>query len=113
MSRILRRSLVPVVLGIILGGVFAFALSRVLDSAVHGRSRRELVERLERLSPEFEEDLRTRARSLERIRQAARQAGARVTLIATDGTVLGDSEVAPDDLAALESHGKRPEVVAA
>jgi two-component system phosphate regulon sensor histidine kinase PhoR len=113
MSRILRRSLVPVLLGVVLGGVFAFALSRVLDSAVHERSRLELIEKLERLSPEFEEDLRTRTRPAERIRQAARQAGARVTLVAADGTVLGDSEVAPDNLAAVENHGTRPEVVAA
>jgi two-component system phosphate regulon sensor histidine kinase PhoR len=113
MSRILRRSLVPVLLGVVLGGVFAFALSRVLDSAVRVRSRRELLEKLERLSPEFEEDLRTRTQPAERIRQAARQAGARVTLVAADGTVLGDSQVAPDRLATVENHGSRPEVVAA
>jgi two-component system phosphate regulon sensor histidine kinase PhoR len=113
MSRILRRSLLPVLLGVVLGGVFAFALSRVLDSAVHERSRRELIEKLERLSPEFEEDLRTRTQPVERIRQAARQAGARVTLVAADGTVLGDSEVAPENLAAVENHGARPEVAAA
>src|ERR1039458_8593748 len=113
MSRILRRSLVPVLLGVVLGGVFAFALSRVLDSAEKGRSRRELVEKLERLSPEFEEDLRTLAHPVERIRQAARQAGARVTLIAADGTVLGDSQVAPERLEQVENHASRPEVLAA
>ncbi|HEY3082603.1 MAG TPA: ATP-binding protein [Chloroflexota bacterium] len=36
--------------------------------------------------------------------------GARVTLIAADGTVLGDSEASP---AALENHATRPEVAAA
>ena len=113
MSRILRRSLVPVLLGVVLGGVFAFALSRVLDSVVKGHSRRELVEKLERLSPEFEEDLRTLAHPVERIRQAARQAGARVTLIAADGTVLGDSEVSPERLERVENHASRPEVLAA
>ncbi len=113
MSRILRRSLVPVLLGVVLGGVFAFALSRVLDSAVTGNGRRELVEKLERLSPEFEEDLRTRDHPVERIRQAARQAGARVTLIAADGTVLGDSEVPPERLERVENHASRPEVLAA
>ena len=113
MSRILRRSLVPVLLGVVLGGVFAFALSRVLDSAEEARSRRALVEKLERLSPEFEEDLRTLAHPVERIRQAARQAGARVTLIAADGTVLGDSQVAPERLEQVENHASRPEVLAA
>jgi two-component system phosphate regulon sensor histidine kinase PhoR len=113
MSRALRRSLVPVLLGVVLGGVFAFALSRVLDSAVNGRSRRELIEKLERLAPEFEEDLKTRSYPDERIRQAARQTGARVTLIEADGVVLGDSQVAPERLATVENHGSRPEVVAA
>lgn len=113
MSPVLRRSLVPVLLGVVLGGVFAFALSRVLDTVVKGNSRRELVEKLERLAPEFEEDLRTRTQPVERIRQAARQAGARVTLIAADGAVLGDSEVPPERLERVENHASRPEVLAA
>ncbi|HSB63407.1 MAG TPA: ATP-binding protein [Thermoanaerobaculia bacterium] len=113
MNRIVRRSLVPVLLGVVLGGVFAFALSRVLDSVVKAHSRRDLVEKLERLSPEFEGDLRTQAHPVERIRQAARQAGARVTLIAADGTVLGDSEVPHERLDRVENHASRPEVLAA
>ncbi len=113
MSRILSRSLVPVLLGVVLGGVFAFALSRVLDSVVKGHSRRDLVAKLERLAPEFEEDLRTQAHPVDRIRQAARQAGARVTLIAADGTVLGDSEVPSERLERVENHASRPEVLAA
>ena len=36
------------------------------------------------------------------------RAGARITIIATDGTVLGDSEVDP---ATMENHAGRPEVV--
>ena len=39
--------------------------------------------------------------------------GARITLIAVDGTVLGDSEVAEADLPRLENHRERPEVRAA
>ena len=38
---------------------------------------------------------------------------ARVTLIASDGTVLGDSEVARGDLGTLENHATREEVVRA
>jgi len=37
----------------------------------------------------------------------------RVTLIASDGRVLGDSDVDRERLATLENHGTRPEVVAA
>jgi two-component system phosphate regulon sensor histidine kinase PhoR len=42
-----------------------------------------------------------------------RQIQARVTFIAADGVVLGDSEVARDVLGTLENHATRPEVVAA
>ncbi|HWL85358.1 MAG TPA: ATP-binding protein [Polyangiaceae bacterium] len=40
-------------------------------------------------------------------------AGVRVTLIAADGRVLGDSEVETSKIAALENHGGREEVMAA
>jgi two-component system, OmpR family, phosphate regulon sensor histidine kinase PhoR len=39
--------------------------------------------------------------------------GRRVTLIARDGTVIGDSEVPDAQLAGLENHGNRPEIRAA
>ena len=39
--------------------------------------------------------------------------GARVTLIASDGSVLGDSAEDGAGLAAMENHGSRPEIVAA
>jgi two-component system phosphate regulon sensor histidine kinase PhoR len=44
---------------------------------------------------------------------AAEPTGARVTLIAADGRVLGDSAVAPADLPSIENHADRPEVRAA
>jgi len=40
-------------------------------------------------------------------------AGARVTLIAEDGRVLGDSSLSPQEVRAIENHGTRPEVVQA
>lgn len=39
-----------------------------------------------------------------------RRSAARLTFIARDGRVLGDSEVAPTDIGAVENHGDRPEV---
>ena len=39
--------------------------------------------------------------------------GSRVTVIAPDGLVLGDSDIAPGDLSRLENHRERPEVRAA
>jgi two-component system, OmpR family, phosphate regulon sensor histidine kinase PhoR len=46
-------------------------------------------------------------------RRAARPTESRVTVIAPDGIVLGDSEVPPADLGRLENHRDRPEVRAA
>jgi two-component system phosphate regulon sensor histidine kinase PhoR len=42
-----------------------------------------------------------------------RLVSARVTFIGPDGTVVGDSELGPAELASLENHGQRPEVLAA
>src|SRR5581483_10765725 len=39
--------------------------------------------------------------------------GARVTFIAPDGRVVGDSSETLDGIAAMENHGRRPEVIAA
>jgi two-component system, OmpR family, phosphate regulon sensor histidine kinase PhoR len=44
------------------------------------------------------------------IQQAAAEAGARATLIASDGTVLADSEAVPSQ---MDNHANRPEVIAA
>src|SRR5262249_29136861 len=45
--------------------------------------------------------------------RGSRPTASRVTVIAADGRVLGDSEVAVDDLPRVENHGTRPEVLAA
>jgi len=45
--------------------------------------------------------------------RGSRPTASRVTVIAADGRVLGDSEVAVDDLPRVENHGARPEVLAA
>ena len=46
-------------------------------------------------------------------RRAAVPTGSRVTVIAPDGLVLGDSDIAPGDLGRLENHRERSEVRAA
>ncbi|PWB47985.1 MAG: PAS domain-containing sensor histidine kinase [Candidatus Methylomirabilota bacterium] len=43
----------------------------------------------------------------------ARQVGARVTVIRTDGTVLADSETTPDQVGLMDNHLHRPEIQAA
>lgn len=40
-------------------------------------------------------------------------ASARITVIAADGTVLGDSDLTASEVSRLENHGKRPEVLEA
>jgi two-component system phosphate regulon sensor histidine kinase PhoR len=45
--------------------------------------------------------------------QLGRLLGERVTFIADDGHVMGDSEVAPENLERLENHATRPEIIAA
>lgn len=42
-----------------------------------------------------------------------RALGLRITFVRSDGTVLGDSEVRYEDLAGVESHARRPEVLTA
>ena len=39
--------------------------------------------------------------------------GARVTFIAADGRVVGDSDLAPEQLGGVDNHGERPEIIAA
>ena len=55
------------------------------------------------------------ARDIESIDPLADRLGdassARVTVIARDGTVLGDSELTPAHIRRMENHGRRPEVI--
>jgi two-component system phosphate regulon sensor histidine kinase PhoR len=113
MRRFLRRAVLPALAGLLLGVVVALVLGRILDGAVTERGRRDIVLTLERLAPEFEADLRARTVPPDRVRLAARQAGARLTLIEADGTVIADSEVPPERLERVENHATRPEVLAA
>jgi two-component system, OmpR family, phosphate regulon sensor histidine kinase PhoR len=55
----------------------------------------------------------TPASMQELVGRIARSTGARVTLIAPDGQVLGESERGLGDLAAMDNHADRPEVRAA
>jgi two-component system phosphate regulon sensor histidine kinase PhoR len=113
MSRTLRRTLLPVATGLLLGALFAALLGQVLDGTVAERTRRDLERRLAPLAAELAPDFLTGASPHDEVRVVSRQTGARVTLIAADGRVLADSDVEPERLAAVENHGTRPEVVEA
>ncbi len=80
---------------------------RRLEAAL-GNEGRLVADTLARHEPQVD------APGLEREAQVfGRTLGARVTLIAADGTVVGDSMVAAADLPQLDNHGTRPEVVQA
>jgi two-component system phosphate regulon sensor histidine kinase PhoR len=113
MSHAVRRTLIPVFAGLVLGALFAALLDTILDAAVAERTRHELESRLLPLEAEFAEDLASGASPHQKVRAVARQTGSRVTLIAADGRVLADSEVEPERLARVENHGTRPEVLEA
>jgi len=106
-----------------------FLLSFGIVAAVLLASDLLLTRALDRfLTGRIQQDLLTRAAMAERqgsglrpargpdpawealARDLGARAEARVTFIGLDGTVLGDSEVAPENLPGLENHGDRPEV---
>lgn len=83
------------------------------DRAVEERARDRLRHEIDLLADEVEARLPNTERLDEFVRRAARSLGVRVTVIAPDGRVLDDSGVAPNDVAAMENHASRPEVVEA
>ncbi len=111
--RLIVALCVPVALVVLAAGLFAERNLRVRERARVEASvlqRAELVREL--LGPASLEERDPEALWRE-VRRAAGAAQARVTLIGADGTVVADSEVAPDELARVENHGDRPEVRAA
>lgn len=68
---------------------------------------RMAAETLSHRSAGSETELEAEADDLGRILQA------RVTFIASDGRVVGDSELTPDRIRTVENHGSRPEVIQA
>ena len=94
--------------------VATLLVSWSIRASVRDRIERSLVaearlaaELLSRQPPSSGPDLDAEADTLGRLGEA------RVTFIAADGTVVGDSEVTGDALAAVENHAERPEVRAA
>ncbi len=77
------------------------------------RSLRERSELVRELVAGISFESAATAQLDDRARRAAAAAGARVTLIAPDGSVVADSDVAPADLVRVENHGDREEVRAA
>lgn len=109
----MRQGLLSVALALLAGGLVAVLLHRVLDAAVSEWAERDLARTLERLVPDVAEVLDREADSRELLSRASRQLGVRLTLIASDGRVVADSDVEPSRLSSVENHALRPEVVQA
>ena len=113
----IRLKIFLVSLGLILASVFVADayLTRAIERQVIGEVRSDLFVRAALVARDaaapIPADERARWDALAHELGAA--ASTRVTLIARDGTVLGDSEVALEDLSAVENHATRPEVVRA
>lgn len=109
----MRAAALPLGLAVAGGLLVAVVLGRVLDDAVTDWAERDLARSVERVGSELEPLLADSAALASRVRLLANRFGARVTVIAPDGRVLADSDVAPDRLANVESHAERPEIRAA
>ncbi|MBC7289123.1 MAG: HAMP domain-containing protein, partial [Armatimonadetes bacterium] len=95
-------------LSVVLGAFTSFAVARFVVS-----QEREALAAVARIGLDIvlSSPAATKSGGLQStVRQFARKAGARVTFIAPDGTVLADSE---HDPSTMENHGARPEVIAA
>ena len=112
----IRSKLFLVSLGLIVVSV-AIAnayLTRALDTDMTERIRQELLVRLRLIERDAEmttaalDDL---ARWDELADDLGQRAQARVTIIRKDGLVLGDSDVVVPDLASVDNHARRPEVI--
>jgi two-component system phosphate regulon sensor histidine kinase PhoR len=111
--KLLLATVALVAVALILVDVF---LGRALERDLLARIeadldvRLALVERLLEAQPPSSGDLAVWDKVAD---QAGRAAAVRVTFVALDGRVLGDSQVDLADLPRLENHGHREEVVAA
>ena len=110
-GRLFLASLLVIILGLAVGGGW---LEVELRSELESRTEQQLGrscllarDALELASASGARDWQAAAERL------GRSGGARITIVATDGTVLGDSEVAREALPAMENHATRPEIAAA
>ena len=98
-------------LGLAVG--LSLVAARITDRAVEDRARDRLRREIDLLAEDVGPRLPDQTRLDELVRRSARLLGVRVTIIGPGGHVLDDSDVALPEVAAMENHAGRPEVVAA
>ena len=94
---------------LVMGGTLFVYLDRTLEQQLTENLRTSLYQEAE-LTALFSGALPP---SPTVVRDIAARTASRLSIIAADGTVLADSQVADADLAAVENHLSRPEIVAA
>jgi two-component system phosphate regulon sensor histidine kinase PhoR len=108
-----RLTLLLCLLALALAVGLSIVAARITDRAVEDRARDRLRREIDLLADDVGSSLPDATRLDEIMRRSARLLGVRVTIIGPDGRVLDDSDVALPDVAAMENHAGRPEVVAA
>jgi two-component system phosphate regulon sensor histidine kinase PhoR len=110
-ARLFAAALISAVLGLIVaGGLFAESVRAQMNARIEEtlvNEARTVADLLARTPASTGIDLQDEAVGL------GRRLGARVTLIAPDGHVVGDSAETGATLETMENHGTRPEVIAA
>jgi two-component system phosphate regulon sensor histidine kinase PhoR len=94
---------------LVMGGTLFVYLDRTLEQQLTENLRNSLYQEAE-LTVLFSDPA---SLSPALVREIAARTASRLSIIAADGTVLADSQVADADLAAVENHLSRPEIVAA
>lgn len=103
-----------VALNVIALGAMSLVLGYFLTDRLKTTFEFEIENQLYRSATLAKEFVRSRPAdtdATELAREIAKLLSVRVTLIAADGRVLGDSEVASDGLTGLENHSNRPEFI--
>jgi len=113
-ARSFLAALSAAVIALIVAGVlFETTMRRRADARIEATLRDEVrlaSELIARGKPTIAPDVRELDEEADRLGQLV---GARVTFIAADGRVVGDSSEPLDALAAMENHAMRPEVIEA
>jgi len=91
-------------------------ISSVLESRLLQQTENHIFKEASLLKTIIERDYKNSTPSYEinsLIRKMGRALGERITFINNRGTVLGDSEIAPEELKNIEDHSSRPEFIQA
>src|SRR3954454_23833259 len=90
--------------------LMGFSLSSDLRSTLEPDIENQLYASAS-LAKQYMRDSPLRSNPIAMANDISRALGIRVTLVAADGKVLGDSDLTPEGVAAVENHAGRPEIM--